>query len=116
MMIKNKIENSSIKLSSNNLKDITNLPVPHYQRGVQKNCIVHIGVGGFHRSHQAWFLNELLEKDKADWYICGMGVRDEDEHICNILKSQDYLYTLMVKTPNGKIEPRVIGSIMNFIM
>jgi mannitol 2-dehydrogenase len=41
--------------------------------------IVHIGVGNFHRAHQAWYLHRLMQEGAAqDWAIIGAGVRQGD--------------------------------------
>jgi mannitol 2-dehydrogenase len=32
-----------------------------------------------------------------------------------VLTAQDYLYTLIVKHPDGTLEPRVIGSIVDYL-
>jgi mannitol 2-dehydrogenase len=105
-----------MQLNQNNLKLLpSSVPIPLYNRDNQKPFIVHIGVGGFHRAHQAFYLNELLNKGLTDWTICGMGIKQEDELIYKVLKEQDYLYTLMVKQFDGAIHPRVIGSIVDYI-
>ncbi|MDR0574552.1 MAG: mannitol dehydrogenase family protein [Tannerella sp.] len=105
-----------MRLNQDNLKLLpSGVSVPLYKRDKQKPSIVHIGVGGFHRSHQAFYLDELLNKGLADWTICGMGVKPEDERIYKALKEQDYLYTLMVKHSDGAIRPRVIGSIVDYV-
>ncbi|MEP2777656.1 MAG: mannitol dehydrogenase family protein [Luteolibacter sp.] len=90
---------------------------PSYDRSNIKAGIVHIGVGGFHRSHEAFYTDELLEKTgSTEWGICGIGLREADRKIADILKRQDYLYTLIVKHPDGRIENRVIGSIVDFML
>lgn len=104
-----------------NQKSLPHLPKsvvrPTYDRTKLTAGIVHIGVGGFHRSHEAVYTDELLEKTGAtDWAICGVGLRDADRKIADILKHQDYLYTLIVKYPDGRIENRVIGSIIDFML
>ncbi|NER17615.1 mannitol dehydrogenase family protein [Spongiivirga citrea] len=109
---------TSIQLQQENLEELgSNMPVPTYNRTDNKIGIVHVGVGGFHRAHQAYYLHQLRQLGEApDWGICGIGLRDADTKIKNILKTQDHLYTLMVKHPDGKIEPEVIGSIVDFEM
>lgn len=90
---------------------------PAYDRGQLTAGIVHIGVGGFHRSHEAYYTDELLGSTGAtEWGICGVGLREADRKIADILKQQDYLYTLIVKHPDGRIENRVIGSIIDFML
>jgi len=88
---------------------------PWYDRDIVNPSIVHIGVGNFHRTHQAFYQDKLLNNNDTDWTICGMGIRPVDERIYKILKEQDFLYTLMVKHPAGEIESRVIGAITDFI-
>jgi mannitol 2-dehydrogenase len=91
--------------------------VPTYERNRVKAGIVHVGVGGFHRSHEAYYTDMLMhETDTLDWGICGIGLREGDRKIGQILKDQDYLYTLIVKHPDGKVETRVIGSIIDFML
>ncbi len=91
------------------------MPVPNYNRSSDKIGIVHIGVGGFHRAHQAYYLHKLRQLGEAsNWGICGIGLREPDAKLEAILKEQDHLYTLMVKHSNGKIEPEVVGSIVDF--
>ncbi|MDB4353845.1 hypothetical protein N9Z02_00935 [Akkermansiaceae bacterium] len=90
---------------------------PSYDRSKLTAGIMHIGVGGFHRSHQAYYTDQLLaEPGNHEWGICGVGLRDADWKIDDVLKQQDYLYTLIVKHPDGRIENRVIGSIIDFML
>ncbi len=107
-----------IQLQQQNLKEVgSRMPVPTYKRTDNKIGIVHIGVGGFHRAHQAYYLHQLRQLGEAsDWGICGIGLREADTKLHDIFKKQDHLYTLMVKHPDGKIEPEVIGSIVDFKM
>ena len=95
----------------------TKIAVPKYDRSQIKTGIVHIGVGGFHRAHQAYYIHQLLEKFNAyNWGICGLGLREADRKMYNALKKQDGLYTLSVQHPNGTIENEVIGSIKEMIL
>src|SRR6266545_388199 len=55
------------------------LPTPTYDRGNVRVGIVHFGVGGFHRAHQAMYLDRLMNEGRAlDWGICGVGVMAAD--------------------------------------
>ncbi|TDU88626.1 mannitol 2-dehydrogenase [Kribbella voronezhensis] len=90
--------------------------VPQYDRTAVRPGIVHFGVGGFHRAHQAMYLDRLMNDGKAlDWGICGIGVLPQDRRMADVLEAQDGLYTLVVKYPDGALEPRVIGSIVDYL-
>jgi len=90
--------------------------VPHYDRRQVTTAIVHIGVGGFHRAHQAMYLDRLMNEGRAlDWGICGVGVLPSDRRMSEVMAAQDCLYTLVVKHPDGTHEPRVIGSIVDYL-
>src|SRR3954454_9282920 len=89
---------------------------PTYDRRSLQVGIVHVGVGGFHRAHQAMYLDRLLNEGKAlDWGICGVGVLPSDRRMADAMSAQDGLYTLVVKHPDGTLEPRVIGSIVDYL-
>jgi mannitol 2-dehydrogenase len=107
-----------VQLKQENLHRLADeIACPSYDRSKVKAGIVHIGVGGFHRSHQAYYTDALLsDSDASDWGICGVGLRDADRKIGDILKAQDYLYTLIVKHPQGTIETRIIGSLIDFML
>jgi mannitol 2-dehydrogenase len=91
--------------------------VPTYDRSQIRTGIVHLGVGGFHRSHQAMYLDRLLEQGKArDWGICGVGVLPSDRRMAEVMAAQDGLYTLVVKHPDGTADARVIGSITEYLL
>ncbi|MCK0768888.1 mannitol dehydrogenase family protein [Chromohalobacter canadensis] len=89
---------------------------PGYDRSQLIPGIVHIGVGGFHRAHQAMYLDALMNRGEAlDWAIVGVGVMPGDTRMRDALAAQDHLYTLVVKHPDGRYEPRVIGSIVDYL-
>ena len=49
------------------------LPTPTLDRTRVRTGIVHIGVGGFHRAHQAAYLDQLMNEGKAlDWGVSGV--------------------------------------------
>ena len=88
---------------------------PNYDRTAVSAGIVHFGVGGFHRAHQAMYLDELMNQGKAlDWGIVGVGVMPGDRRMQEALASQDHLYTVVLKHPDGNYEPRVVGSIIDY--
>ena len=92
------------------------IPVPSYDRSQVTVGIVHFGVGGFHRAHQAMYIDQLMEQGKAlDWGICGVGVMPFDLKMKEAMQSQDCLYTLVEKASDGSWEPRIIGSIVQYL-
>jgi mannitol 2-dehydrogenase len=92
------------------------IPVPSYDRSRVTVGIVHFGVGGFHRAHQAMYIDQLMEQGKAlDWGICGVGVMPFDLKMKEAMQTQDCLYTLVEKAPDGSWEPRIIGSIVQYL-
>jgi mannitol 2-dehydrogenase len=108
------------KIINLNEKNLSLLPpevsIPAYDRSKLKSGIVHIGVGGFHRSHQALYTDDLIGvSGGSDWAICGVGLLEPDRLMFQNLKSQDYLYTLMVSHPDGTFTASVIGSVIEYI-
>jgi mannitol 2-dehydrogenase len=92
------------------------LPTPAYDRDLVTPGVVHFGVGGFHRAHQAMYLDRLMNEGQAlDWGICGVGVMPADRKMKEVLDAQDGLYTLVLKHSDGTYEPRVIGSIVAYL-
>jgi mannitol 2-dehydrogenase len=90
--------------------------VPSYDRSRVSAGIVHFGVGGFHRAHQAMYLDRLMNAGLAyDWGICGVGVLEADREMKRALDAQDCLYTLVEKHASGELEARVIGSIVEYL-
>jgi mannitol 2-dehydrogenase len=90
---------------------------PGYDRSRVTPGIVHLGVGGFHRAHQAMYADRLLEQGgDPSWGICGVGVLPVDERMRDAMRAQDCLYTLVVKHPDGSLEPRVVGSIVEYLL
>ena len=91
--------------------------VPGYDRGSVRAGIVHLGVGAFHRAHQALYLDRLMNDGKAlDWGIVGVGVLPGDARMRDALAAQDCLYTLVEKSPDGSQQARVIGSIVEYLL
>ena len=90
---------------------------PGYDRGQVRAGIVHLGVGGFHRSHQAMYLDRLMRQGRAlDWGVCGVGVLPGDRRMAEVMAAQDCLYTLLVTRPDGSVEARVIGSMVEYLL
>ncbi|MCQ4122680.1 mannitol dehydrogenase family protein [Rhodococcus tibetensis] len=90
--------------------------VPTYDRSRISVGIVHFGVGGFHRAHQAMYVDKLLRLGQAhEWGICGVGVLPGDRRMKDVLDAQDGLYTLALKHADGAWDVSVIGSIVDYL-
>ncbi len=90
------------------------VPVPTFDRAALMPRILHIGVGGFHRAHLALYTHELAELGST-WGIRGLGLLATDTRMAEALSSQDYLYSLTEKG-TGTFDPRVIGSIIDYVL
>ncbi|MBX7447962.1 mannitol dehydrogenase family protein [Mycolicibacterium sp. 3033] len=103
-----------MKLNAENQPRIP-IDKPTYDRARTGIGIVHFGVGGFHRAHQAAYVDQLLNAGLADgWGICGVGVLPADRRMADVMAAQDGLYTLLLEHPDGTREARVIGSIVDY--
>ncbi len=107
---------TTVKLSSAGLSQLpTGVKVPTYKRASLKESIFHIGVGGFHRSHQALYMDDLAEHHGVtDWAIAGAGIMPQDEAMNKALNAQDCLYTLVER--EGDISTaRIIGALKTYV-
>ncbi len=103
-------------LTAAKLKDLhPSVKIPAYDRRPRKNLIVHVGVGGFHRAHQASYLDDLLRmSDATGWSLCGVALLPRDERIFRAMRQQDCLYTV-VRRSRAEDSAQVIGSIMEIL-
>lgn len=105
---------NAVHLNNSALADLT-IDAPHYDREGLSVGIAHIGVGHFHRAHQAAYVELLLRQGLAtDWGICGVGVMPADCTMRDVLSDQDGLYTLLLEHPDGTRGAQVIGSIIDY--
>src|SRR4029077_4050254 len=103
-----------MKLNKSTLAQIP-IDKPSYNRDEIGIGMVHFGVGGFHRAHQAMYVDRLLEMGLATpWGICGVGVLPADRKMADVMAAQDGLYTLVLENPDGSPNARVIGSIVDY--
>ncbi len=87
---------------------------PTYRRDALAPAIVHLGVGGFHRAHEAVYCDDLLGQGLGDWGIVGVGLRPEDRAMRDALVPQDGLYTLVTRDADGDTA-RVVGSLTRYL-
>jgi mannitol 2-dehydrogenase len=89
---------------------------PRYRREDLRIGVVHIGVGNFHRAHQAMYLDRLLNAgEAADWAICGVGLLPFDAQVRDALRGQGMRYTLVERSPDGAAAARSIASVVEFL-
>ena len=82
---------------------------PAYDRSRIATGIVHLGIGAFHRAHQAVVIDDLLAGGATEWGIVGASLRSPDTR--DALAPQDNLYTLAVRSGDGT-DHRIIGSVL----
>ncbi len=103
-----------VDLSNATLGDL-DIARPTYDRSALTPGIVHIGVGNFHRAHQAWYLHRLMQNGQAhDWAILGAGVRPYDAAMREKLLAQDCLTTLIELDP-AQTSAEVVGSMIDYL-
>lgn len=105
-----------MKLATATLPDLpAEIDRPTYDRAALSPGIVHIGLGNFHRGHQAWYLHRLMQQGLAqDWAIIGAGIRANDEAQRKRLADQDFMTTLIELDPAAR-SAEVIGSMIDFV-
>ena len=103
----------SDRLNADTLSDLAEgIQRPAYDRGAITTGVVHLGVGAFHRAHQAVYTDDVLARD-PHWGIVAASLRSPDTY--DALQPQDGLYTLSVRSQEGEAL-RVIGSILRVIV
>lgn len=107
-----------MKLNKQNLSQLGGgIALPGYAPEATTQGIAHIGVGGFHRAHQAFYTDALMNSGEGlDWSICGIGLRPEDRGVRDALAGQDFLYTLYELGDTPDTETRIIGSISDMLL
>lgn len=107
-----------MKLNQHNLGQLPpTVARPSYDRAQLRQGIVHIGVGGFHRAHQAAYTDALMNGGEGlDWAICGIGLRGEDRAMRDALAGQDHLYTLFELGDQPDTKVRVIAAINGMLL
>ncbi|MCA0424941.1 MAG: mannitol dehydrogenase family protein [Proteobacteria bacterium] len=86
---------------------------PGYDRSAVTPGIVHLGVGAFHRAHQAVMVEDRLAAGETGWGIVAASLRAADT--AEALNPQNGLYTLGVRDGSGT-QLRVIGAISEVIV
>jgi D-arabinitol 4-dehydrogenase len=79
------------------------------------HTILHLGLGSFHRAHQAVYLHELIESGDAGWTLAGGNTRPDMAETLQALAAQGGAYTLETISPAGEHRYRRITSIRKVI-
>lgn len=85
---------------------------PAYDRSAVTPGIVHLGIGAFHRAHQAFYTDAILAGDPS-WGVVAASLRSADTR--DALAPQDWLYTLAIRSGEGE-RLRVIGCVMDVLV
>lgn len=91
----------------------TSVARPGYDRSAVATGIVHLGIGAFHRAHQAVCTDDVLAAGDRRWGILGASLRSPDTR--DALVPQDGLYTLSVRDSDGEAL-RVIGAVQDVLV
>jgi fructuronate reductase len=102
------------RLDSQTLAQLpTDVIKPSYDRDLIAAGIVHLGVGAFHRGHQAWYTEQVLRQQGGDWAIIGASLRSAS--VRNQMQPQQGLYSLVVRE-NDHDSIQVIGAIKQVLV
>lgn len=86
--------------------------VPAYDRDAAGIGIVHLGVGAFHRAHQAVYTDDALARQGGDWAILGVSLRNRA--VRDSLAPQDALYSVLTRGPGGD-RARIVGALKEVV-
>jgi mannitol 2-dehydrogenase len=106
----------TIKLNQSALKDLpASISLPTYDRSAISPGILHIGVGNFHRAHQASYLDRLFNLGlDHDWGLIGAGIKPYDAAMRSTLQQQDWLTTVVELDPDG-LTAAINGAMVDFL-
>jgi mannitol 2-dehydrogenase len=106
----------TVKLSAAALAQLPpGVTAPKYTSSDVTPGVFHIGVGNFHRAHQAVYLDDLFNMGESrDWAIVGAGVRPADAAMRAALAAQDWL-TTVVEQEAHRSGARVTGAMIDFV-
>jgi D-arabinitol 4-dehydrogenase len=68
---------------------------------VTPSVILHLGLGSFHRAHQAAYLQRLIDSGDRRWQLSGCNIRPDMAEVVQALADQGGAYTLETVTPAG---------------
>jgi D-arabinitol 4-dehydrogenase len=80
-----------------------------------KSVNLHLGLGAFHRAHQAVYMQKLHDLGDESWVLAGTDVRPDQPQLLSALQKQKGAFTLETVSPDGKREYTSIKSIRQVI-
>jgi mannitol-1-phosphate/altronate dehydrogenase len=109
------VPSGPLNLEPRNLTKLgAQISLPTYDRRSLRPAILHLGVGGFHRAHQAVYLDDLAERRiTSEWGERGVGLLPGDRRMADALLSQDCLYTVIERGAQTD-DARVIGVLLDY--
>ncbi|MET0180480.1 MAG: mannitol dehydrogenase family protein [Novosphingobium sp.] len=84
-----------------------------YDRAAQAVGIVHLGIGAFHRAHQAWYTDRAMDQGDRDWAIIGVSLRSAG--VARQLNPQDGLYTVAEQSAE-RTRLRLVGAVREVVV
>lgn len=108
-----------MQLLNNNLLDQSGdgIKIPNALKGINSQ-ILHIGIGGFHRSHQAYAIQRLISSNPQEyskWAITGVCLMPSDITLVDNLRAQDHLYSIKMSSPTGVEDVQVVNAITSIL-
>ncbi len=86
---------------------------PGYDRDGQRVGIVHLGVGAFHRAHQAWYADRAMAAGDRHWAITGVSLRSPE--VAAQLNPQGGLYSVSERSAAGA-SLSVVGALRSVLV
>lgn len=84
-----------------------------YDRAGQAVGQVHLGIGAFHRAHQAWYSDRAMDGGERDWMVAGVSLRSPE--VARQMNPQDGLYT-MAERSGAETALRLVGSVREVLV
>jgi D-arabinitol 4-dehydrogenase len=79
------------------------------------NKILHLGLGSFHRAHQAVYLQDLIDTGDTSWELAGGNTRADMAEVIAALSAQGGAYTVETVTPAGERHYQKISAIKTIV-
>lgn len=103
-----------MRLDEANLSALpADVATPSYDRDALGVGIVHLGIGAFHRGHQAWYTDKVLEAGATGWGITGVSLRSAG--VADQLNPQDGLYSVTERSREGHAT-RIVGAVRDVLV